>query len=375
MMKGLLRGRGVAPLFGLDWPIVQAPMAGGITSPALVAASCEAGALGSLAAAGLAPERIRADVAAIRALTRRPFSINLFVLDEPDSFPRDGEGEAMARIATWRTRFGLPVQRAPVSVCESFAAQVEAVIEAAPAVVSFHFGIPAAAQLEAFRRAGCRIVGGATHVAEARAWVKAGADVIVAQGGEAGGHRGTFVGGFEEGAIGTMALVPRLVDAVDVPVIAAGGIMDGRGVAAAFALGAQGVQLGTAFLACDESGAHPAWKAALAEADARGTRLTRVFSGRPARGLVNGFMDAMRAEEEAVPVYPVQNALTAELRAAATRAGDIEAMSMWAGQAAALARPMPAAALVARLVAGFDGAVAGLGASDEPAGGRTGTRV
>jgi nitronate monooxygenase len=375
MTTGLLKGRGVAPLLGLDWPIVQAPMAGGITTPALVAACCEAGALGSLGAAALSPERIRGEAAAIRALTRRPFAINLFVLDEPDRFARDGEARAIERLASWRTRVGLPAQQPPVRVCESFAAQLDAVIEAAPAVASFHFGIPSPERLAALRRAGCRIVGGATNVAEARAWAEAGADVIVAQGGEAGGHRGTFVGGFEEGAIGSMALVPRLVDAVDVPVIAAGGIMDGRGVAAAFALGARGVQLGTAFLACDESGAHPNWKAALACADTRGTRLTRVFSGRPARGLVNGFMEAMQADEDTVPVYPVQNALTAELRAAATKVGDIEAMSMWAGQAAALARPMPAAALVARLVAGFDGAVAALAASDEPAGGRTGTRV
>jgi nitronate monooxygenase len=356
----LLRGRGVAALLGLERPIVQAPMAGGITTPALVAACCEAGVLGSLGAAVLAPDRIRSEIAAVRALTRRPFAVNLFVLDEPDRFARDGEDAAMARIASWRARFGLPAQQPPVRVCESFDAQLDAVIEAAPAVVSFHFGIPSAERLAALRRAGCRILGGATHVAEARAWAAAGADAIVAQGGEAGGHRGTFVGGFEEGAIGTMALVPRLVDAVDLPVIAAGGIMDGRGVAAALALGAQGVQLGTAFLACDESGAHPAWKAALAEADRRGTRLTRVFSGRPARGLVNGFMEAMRADEATVPVYPVQNALTAELRAAATKAGDVEAMSMWAGQAAALARPMPAAALVARLAEEFDAAVGGL---------------
>jgi nitronate monooxygenase len=371
----LLRGRGVAPRFGLDWPIVQAPMAGGITTPALVAASCEAGALGSLGAAVLSPDRIRAEVAAIRALTRRPFAINLFVLDEPERFARDGEARAIERLASWRVRAGLPAQQPPARVCESFAAQLDAVIEAAPAVASFHFGIPPADRLAALRRAGCRIVGGATNVAEARAWVEAGADAIVAQGGEAGGHRGTFVGGFEEGAIGTMALVPRLVDAVDVPVIAAGGIMDGRGVAAAFALGAQGVQLGTAFLACDESGAHPNWKAALAETDTRGTRLTRVFSGRPARGLVNGFMEAMRADEHAVPVYPVQNALTGELRAAATRAGDIETMSLWAGQAAALARPMPAASLVARLADEFDEAVGALAGSARAVGGLGGARA
>ncbi len=355
-----LAGRGVARRLGTTLPIVQAPMAGGITTPALVAAACEAGTLGSLGAAVLSPARIREEIAAIRALTGRPFAVNLFVLDEPGSFARDGEAASIARLAAWRGRHGLPPQSAPGRVCESFAEQLAAVIEAAPAVASFHFGIPPRDALEALRRAGARVLGGATNVAEARAWVEAGADAIVAQGAEAGGHRGTFVGGFEEGAVGTMALVPRLVDAVDLPVIAAGGIMDGRGIAAAFALGAAGVQLGTAFLACDESGAHAGWKAALGEADTRGTRLTRVFSGRPARGLVNGFMQAMRPHEAEVPVYPVQNALTAELRAAATRAGDVEAMSLWAGQGAALARRVPVSELVARLVAEFDAAAAGL---------------
>jgi nitronate monooxygenase len=355
---GALAGRGIARTLGIDWPIVQAPMAGGVTTPALVAAACEAGALGSLAAAVLSPQRIREEVAAVRALTARPFAVNLFVLDEPETFPRTGEAEAIARLAAWRARYGLPPQSPPARVCESSAAQIDAVVEAAPAVASFHFGIPSAARLDALRRAGCRIVGSATNVAEAHAWVDAGVDAIVAQGAEAGGHRGTFLGGFDEGAIGTMALVPRLVDAVGVPVIAAGGIMDGRGIAAALALGAAGVQLGTAFLACEESGAHAEWKAALAEADARGTRLTRVFSGRHARGLVNGFMEALRADEATVPVYPVQNALTGELRAAATKAGDVEGMSLWAGQGAAMARTMPARELVARLVAETDAALA-----------------
>lgn len=356
----ILAGRGVAPLFGTEWPIVQAPMAGGVTTPALVAAACEAGALGSLGAAVLSPRRIAEEIAAVRALTARPFAVNLFVLDEPHAQSRAGEAEAIARLAAWRARYGLPPQSPPPALCESTAAQIDALVDAAPAVASFHFGIPDAARLEALRRAGCRIVGSATNVAEARAWAEAGADAIVAQGAEAGGHRGTFVGGFDEGAIGTMALLPRLVDTVRVPVIAAGGIMDGRGIAAALALGAGGVQLGTAFLATDESGAHPNWKAALAEADARGTRMTRVFSGRPARGLVNGFMQGLRVDEATVPAYPLQNALTAELRAAAGRAGDVEGMSMWAGQAASAARRLPARELVARLVAETDAALAAL---------------
>ena len=358
MGASVLAGRGVAPLFGTEWPIVQAPMAGGITTPALVAAACEAGALGSLAAPLLSPRRIAEEVAAIRALTARPFAINLFVLDEPESYARTGEAEAIARLAAWRARYGLAPQVSPATLCESASAQLDAVVAAAPAVASFHFGIPSPARIDALRRAGCRVIGSATNVAEARAWEAAGADAIVAQGSEAGGHRGTFVGGVDEGAIGTLALVPRLVDAVRVPVIAAGGIMDGRGIAAALALGASGVQLGTAFLACEESGAHPKWKAALAEADARGTRLTRVFSGRPARGLVNGFMDAMRGHEAVVPAYPLQNALTGELRAAAGKAGDLEGMSLWAGQGASLARALPARELVARLVDETDAALA-----------------
>lgn len=358
--SGMLAGRGIARLFGTDWPIVQAPMAGGITTPALVAAACEAGALGSLAAPLLSPQRIREDAAAIRALTRRPFAINLFVLDEPDAFPRDGEAAAIARLAHWRARYGLPPQGSPARLCESFRAQLDAVVDLAPAVASFHFGIPPLDRLRALQRAGTRVIGTATHVEEARAWSEAGADAIVAQGVEAGGHRGTFIGPADAGEIGSMALVPRLVDATGLPVIAAGGIMDGRGIAAALALGAAGVQMGTAFLACTESGAHPGWKAALAQGDARGTRLTRVFSGRRARGLVNDFMQAHRDAESSVPAYPLQNALTAELRAAAAKAGDIEAMSLWAGQGAALARPSGAGELVARLVAETVASISGI---------------
>lgn len=352
-----LSARGMAPLFGTDLPIVQGPMAGGITTPALVAAVSEAGGLGSLGAAMLSPARIESEVAAVRALTRRPFAVNLFVLDEPDTHPRDGVDAAIERLAAWRGRLGLGAQTPPAAFCESFRAQLDTVTRLAPPVVSFTFGVLSADGVRALHRAGCRVIGTATNLAEARAWEAAGADAICAQGAEAGGHRGTFIGGFEEGAIGTVALVPRLADAVGVPVIAAGGIMDGRGIAAAFALGAQGVQLGTAFLACEESGAHPGWKSRLGRADERGTRLTRVFSGRPARGLVNDFMDTHRADEAAVPVYPVQNALTAELRAAAGRTGDTDSMSLWAGQGAAMARPLPAGALVRLLDEEFSSVV------------------
>lgn len=348
-VPSLLTGRGIAGLLGTTLPIIQAPMAGGITTPALVAAVCEAGGLGSLAAPLLSPARLLEDVAAIRALTGRPFAVNLFVLDEPDSVSRVGEAEAIERLSSWRARYSLPPPVSPARLCESFLQQLDALEVAAPAVASFHFGIPPVDRIRRLQQRGVRVIGTATNVAEARAWAQAGADAIVAQGAEAGGHRGTFLGERESGELGTLALVPQLVDATPLPVIAAGGIMDGRGIAAALALGASGVQMGTAFLACDESGAHEVWKLALAQAQDRGTRLTRLFSGRWARGLVNGFMQTHRADEQAVPPYPLQNALTAELRSAAARQSDPEGMSLWAGQAAAMAQRLPAAQLVDRL--------------------------
>jgi nitronate monooxygenase len=217
-------------------------------------------------------------------------------------------------------------------------------------VVSFTFGIVSNAVVERLHAAGAKVIGTATHVAEARAWESVGADAVCAQGAEAGGHRGTFLGGFEEAMIGTVALVPQVADAVRIPVIAAGGIVDGRGIAAALILGATGVQLGTAFLTCAESGIPTAWKNSLRAAADNGTRVTRVFSGRPARGLVNAFMERLRADEQAVPSYPVQNALTGEIRTAAKHQGRLDHVALWAGQGVPLVRSLPAAAeLVRRL--------------------------
>ena len=361
-MRGLA-GRGLAPRFGLRLPVVQAPMAGGITTVDLVAAVCEAGALGSLAAAMLSPARIVAEVGALRARTDRPFAVNLFVFDPPASFSRAGESAAMALLADWRARYGLPPQTSPQTVCEPFLDQLDAVIALAPPVVSFHFGLPPAEAIRALKAAGSRIVGTATQASEARAWAEAGADAVVAQSLEAGGHQGCFDPHSTAEPLGLFALLPAVRHALTgsgVAVIAAGGLMAGADIAAALTLGADGVQLGTAFLATRESGAPEHWKAALAEGETRGTRLTRAFSGRRARGLVNDFMNAMQPHEASLPVYPVQNALTAELRAAATRAGDIEAMSLWAGQSAARARAMPAAHLLQTMEDEFEAALAAL---------------
>ena len=195
-------------------------------------------------------------------------------------------------------------------------------------------------------------MGTATTVAEALAWADVGADAVCASGMEAGGHRGSFLGDFATSMIGTLALVPQCVDALcprGVAVIAAGGIMDGRGIACALALGAQAVQMGTAFLTCPESAIGPAYREALAHAQATDTRTTRIFSGRPARGIVNRMMQALQADEATVPPYPVQNALTGALRRAAAQAGQADCLSLWAGQGVAQVRPMPAAQLVALL--------------------------
>lgn len=348
-------------LLGIELPVIQAPMAGGATTPELVAAVSQAGGLGSFAAALLSPVAMRDAVARVRALTDRPFNVNLFVLDEPGPSP-DELAAAQARLAPYRAALGLePEAAVPERFCESNRAQIEALIELAPPVASFTFGVLDAATVARLHDAGSFVVGTATTVAEALAWEACGADAVCMQGAEAGGHRGTFLGDFEQSSIGLMALLPQAVAALDVPVIAAGGIMDGRGIAASLLLGAQAAQLGTAFLCCPESGIHAAWKAAILEAGDDSTRLTRVFSGRHARGIVNAFMDELRDDEAAVPAYPVQNALTGELRRAATAQGRTDFMSLWAGQGAGLARELPAAELVGVLEEELRVALAGAG--------------
>jgi nitronate monooxygenase len=334
------------------YPVIQAPMAGGATTPELVAAVSNAGGIGSLAAALLPPQSIAEQVAKIRALTPRPFMVNLFVLQTPQpSADEVAQGQALLK-PVWEP-LGWTSLAMPAKWCEDFDAQFDALIEARPAIASFTFGILTRTQVERLHAAGIFVVGTATNVAEARAWEAVGADAVCAQGIEAGAHRGTFIGAQDE-APGTMVLVPMVVDAVRLPVIAAGGIMDGRGVAAALALGAQAVQMGTAFLVTDESGIHPAYKERLLEAGSAPakavTRLTRAFSGRYARGLVNRFMDSMQAVEKHVPAYPVQNALTGAIRAQAGKINETELMSLWAGQGVAMARPMPAARLIEALV-------------------------
>jgi len=336
---------------GVSLPIVQGPMNGGST-PQMVAAVSNAGGLGSLAAAGLDPAAIHAQVASIRAQTSKPFNVNLFVLDTPAP-TRDELEHAIALLQPVRAELGLPPAQPLAKYCEDFRQQLDAVIELKVPLASFTFGLLDASSVDRLHQAGSLVIGTATSVAEARAWEANGADIICAQGAEAGGHRGTFLGHPDDSMIGTLALVPQIVDAVSLPVIAAGGIMDGRGIAAALMLGAQAAQLGTAFLSCAESPIHPAWKEKIRQAADTSTRTSRAFTGRPARGIVNEYTTRMAAHEQQFPAYPVQNALTTEIRKAAGAANRLDFISLWAGQAAGMSRlraeGISAAALVGLL--------------------------
>jgi nitronate monooxygenase len=331
----------------LSIPIIQGPMLG-VSSEALVLAVSNAGGLGSLAASMLAPDALGQAIARIRAGTDRPFLINLFI--QPVANPdMDDVSAAMERIAPWRTKFGLPVQSIPNQWAEAFEPQFAALVEAAPPAASFTFGILTSDQVSALKARGTWVMGTATTAAEAKAWAEVGADAICAQGFEAGGHRGTFLKDVSESQVGTLSLVSTIREAVDIPVVAAGGITDGKAVAAALAMGAAAAQVGTAYLLADEATTSAPWRAAIAAVDDDATRLTRVFSGRHARGIENAFMREMRAVEAEIPAYPIQNALTQELRAAAAKAGSSEELSLWAGQSVKLAKSGSAAAITETL--------------------------
>ena len=338
-------------LLGIQHPIIQAPMAGGTTTPELVAAVSNAGALGSIGAQYLTPDQIRDAIAAVRRLTGRPFGVNLFVPQRlPDPASIDA-GPMLAFLEPHHAALSLPAPELPSTFAIDAEAQWSVVLEADVPVFSFTLGIPDADTITAFQARGARVLGTATNVAEARELAAAGIDAVVTQGSEAGAHRATFDGPFERAMIGTLALVPQVVDAVDVPVVASGGIMDGRGMVAAEALGAAAVQLGTAFLTTDEAGSSEAYRQALLDARDDQTVITRAFSGRNARGIVNAFIEQMSAADAPEPLpFPVQNALTGPMRRAAAQQSDADRLALWAGQGVALVRPSSAADLVARLM-------------------------
>jgi len=335
-------------LLGITHPIVQAPMSG-FTPPALVTAVCNAGGLDSLGCVGQPPDLLREQVATVRQATNRPFNLNFFVHRSPQINP-EATARVRARLAPYFDEYGLGAVPEPTEPLSAFdAEQLDLVLELGPRVVSFHFGLPESTAVRRLKGAGCIILSSATTVAEAR-WLEAnGADVIIAQGFEAGGHRGSFSGSAGAGMVGTMALVPQIVDAVHLPVIAAGGIADGRGIAAAFALGASGVQIGTAFLGCPEAAVSPLHRARLRAAADDGTELTRVFTGRPARAMRNRFVTEM-ADTEPLD-FPLQASLVGPLGRLPNEEARAAFTPVWAGQAAPLARDLPANRLIEQLVA------------------------
>jgi len=313
-----------------------------------VAAVGRAGALGFLGCAYSTPDVIRETAAAVRERTDRPYGVNLFA-PQPLPVASGDPGRMLEILSDAHAELGIDTPADAATSDIPFADQLQAVLETDAAVFSFTFGLLPPGAVEELKARGMFVCGTATTVEEAIGLEAAGVDAIVAQGSEAGAHRGTFGPSFAAAMVGTMALVPQVVDAVDVPVIASGGIMDGRGIAAALALGADGAQLGTAFLTCDEAGIPAAHKQAILHAQEDQTRIPRAFSGRPARGIVNRLMDAIDDEPDAILPFPRQNALTRPARTAAARQDRAEYLSLWAGQGVRMARPLPAEALVKQL--------------------------
>lgn len=335
----------ITKLFGIELPVIQAPMAGSQGSAMAIAVS-NAGGLGSLPCAMLTPEGIGKELAAIQAGTKKPYNVNFFchVPPAPDAAR---EAAWKAKLAPYYEEFGIDADKIPAGPGRApFSAEAAQVLEAfRPPVVSFHFGLPSKELLARVRSWGAKILSSATTVAEAR-WLEAqGVDAIIAQGNEAGGHRGIFLNEDISTQPGTFALLPQVVKAVKVPVIAAGGIADAQGARAALALGASGVQVGTAYLLCPESLAGPAHRAALKSPQAADTALTNLFTGRPARGIVNRFMREMGPMNPAAPAFPLATAAITPLRAAAEKVGSGDFSPLWSGQNATGCREVPAAQL------------------------------
>lgn len=348
-------------LFGTAHPIVLAPMAGAMDFE-LAAAVSAAGGLGSLPCAMLTPDTLHAQFAKFRARTDKPVNVNFFCHTPP--VPNTArEARWRDQLRTYYEEFGIdPMLPVPSSNRMPFDATFCDVIEQLkPQAVSFHFGLPDAALLRRVKAAGCVVISSATVAAEAIWLEQHGADAVIAQGYEAGGHRGMFLTDDVAAQVGTFALVPQIVDAVAVPVIAAGGIADARGIAAAFALGAAGVQIGTAFMHCPEAKILGAHRAALKSAGDAGTTFTNLMTGRPARGIVNRIMRELGPIGEA-PEFPLAAGALAPLRAKAEASGSGGFSPMWAGQAAALGRAMPAHELTLALVAETQAELRRLGA-------------
>jgi nitronate monooxygenase len=337
-------------LLGIRVPIIQAPMAGGPSCPDLVAAVSAAGALGSFGFAVTQPNDMKVQVAALRARTANPFCVNLLAAPQPAPIDVVHQSAALAALGPWYAEMGLPPpEAAKPPYAPELEGQLAVVAEVKPAVFTVHLGEIEEEWVRRFKRSGIHVGASATCVAEAEHAQALGFEFVIAQGVEAGGHRGSYLRDARETLTGTLALTRLVARAVTIPVVAAGGIMDGAGIAAALSLGAQAVQMGTAFIPCPESGAPEVHKRAILDAREDDTRLTEKFSGKPARGIANRFLREAEAKHFPQIAYPAHNALTGKLRQASAKAGNPDFYALWSGQAAPLARALPAAELVARL--------------------------
>lgn len=342
-------------MLGIELPILQAPMAG-VQGSALAIAVSNAGGLGALPCAMLTAEAMRAELEKIRAATARPYNVNFFCHVPPVADPAR-EADWRRRLAPYYALFGIDPATIPAGPGRApFSAETASVLESIrPAVVSFHFGLPDAPLLERVKRMGAKVVASATTVEEACWLERGGVDAVIAQGAEAGGHRGMFLSDDLTTQVGTLALVPQVVRAVKVPVIAAGGICDAEGVAAALALGASAVQVGTAYLLCPEATTSALHRAALKSEAARHTALTNVFTGRPARGIVNRIVREQGPMSPAAPAFPLATSAIAPLRAKAEAAGSGDFSPLWSGQNASGCREIPAGELTRALARGPGG--------------------
>ena len=342
------KDRRLIELLDIEHPIIQAPMAGAST-PEMAAASANSGCLGSLGCAMMSAEVYQETYTKTRALTNGALNMNFFCHDEPTRDQRKVD-QVTEVIEPFYKELGLAEIPEAVPTHFPFADELaEAVLKTSPNIVSFHFGLPDQSIVEAIKNKGILILCSATTPAEAKDLEARGVDAIIAQGWEAGGHHGYYLKD-KTAAIGTMALVPQIVDAVSVPVIAAGGIADGRGIAASLALGAAGVQIGTAFLTCEESSVPKVHQDSLMKSDGSDTTLTKVFSGRPARGIQNRYIDALLTIEDDLPDFPIMNTLTGPLRKISAATDSPDFVAQWSGQAVGLNRKTTVDELIENLI-------------------------
>ncbi|WP_033542243.1 NAD(P)H-dependent flavin oxidoreductase [Planococcus sp. CAU13] len=340
----------ICHLLGIEYPIIQAGMAGGPATPELAAAVSEAGGLGTLGAAYLAPDALREAITAIKSATSKPFAVNIFVSKEKGDFTR--LVEVQRALAPFRSE--LNIEEPEISSSADWSRQqFDICVKMSVPVISTAFGLLDEAQVQAAKSAGIKIIAMATTVEEAKLAEQSGADAVVAQGSEAGGHRGTFsLDDHPDGAqIGTISLVPQIVDAVRIPVIAAGGIADGRGLIAALALGAEAGQIGTRFLIAEEAGTHTAYQQRIIDSTEEQTVITKSFSGRPARGIRNRFITEFEKTGTKPLPFPSHNTVTRDIRTAAAKQNNSEFMSLWAGQSLRLVNDkMPAAQIMQEII-------------------------